>query len=74
LPHRLGGRKLSQAYFAHPDKSAADAWQWYEALVRQADLDTQARQQFFRQVRSWPFLGSERFRETGKALYRAADG
>ncbi len=63
---------LRYLYQAHPDKSAAEAWQWYQALVAQADLDTQARQRFFRSVRSWPFLGSERFREKGKALYRVS--
>jgi putative transposase len=63
---------LRYLYQAHPEKSEAEAWQWYQALVEEADLDGEKRQRFFRQVRALPLLGSEWFRQKGKAIYQSS--
>lgn len=55
---------------AHPDKTEEQAFQWYQELVKEDDLDSKKRQSFFSQLLSFPFLGSESFEQKGREIYR----
>lgn len=61
---------LKHLYKAHPEKTERQAWDWYQRLINEEDLDSGKRHHFFSQVLSSAFLGSEKFRQKGEEIYK----